>query len=103
MEFIIAYLGHRVFVGELLLGVAHRCDPTEQFVRLDEESRAQQEGEEVRSVRIVVNCRHHVLDQSVQRARHQVAVSENQCLNNRINVGTLLFHFFMKLVSLLLL
>ena len=60
------------------------ADLAEQVVRFDEEPGAEQEGEEVGPVRKVLGRRHHVLQQSVQRAGHQVAVLVGERLHKFI-------------------
>lgn len=65
---------------QVLLMFAEGADLAEQLVRLDEESGAQQKGEEVRPIGIIFLGGHHMLHQGFQRARHQIPVPIDQRL-----------------------
>jgi hypothetical protein len=61
-----SYLGRHLLLAEFLLRVAQCTDFAEQLVRFDEQPGAEQEGEEVGAVRVVVRGGYHVLHQGVQ-------------------------------------
>lgn len=53
---------------QILLMLAESANLAQKLVRLDEESGAQQKGEEVRSIGIIFLRRHHMLHQRLERA-----------------------------------
>jgi hypothetical protein len=76
-----SYLGRYLFLAEFLLRVAKCTDFAQQLVRFYEQPRAEKEGEQIGSVRVVVRGGYHVLHQGVQRPRDEIpAVPINQGL-----------------------
>lgn len=65
---------------QILLMLAERANLAQKLVRLDEEPGAQQKGEEVRPIGIIVLRRYHVLHQRLERARDEIAVPVHQGL-----------------------
>lgn len=66
--------------AELLLGVAQCADAFEQLMGSQEEPGAEQEGEQIGFVGIVVGGGHHVLDERVERGGDEDAVAVDQRL-----------------------
>ena len=84
---------------QVLLMFAEGADLAEQLVRLDEESGAQQKGEEVRPIGIIFLGGHHMLHQGFQRARHQIPVSIDQRLKRNTHPSWLIDRDCFKTVS----
>lgn len=74
------YPRRRILSAEMLLRIAESADLAEELVRLDEESRAEKEREEVGPVRVVLRRRDHVLNEGVHRSGDEVSVSVDQSL-----------------------
>jgi hypothetical protein len=66
---------HLCYAVQLLLLVAQLANLCQQGVRLDEQTSAQQEREQVGAIGIVGVGWHHVLDQGVQGAGYEVAIA----------------------------
>jgi len=79
-----SYLGRYLLLAEFLLRVAQCTDFTQQLVRFYEQPGAEEEGEQIGAVRVVVRGWYHVLNQGVQRPRDEIpAVPINQGLEQR--------------------
>lgn len=86
---------------QVLLMFAEGADLAEQLVRLDEESGAQQKGEEVRPIGIIFLGGDHMLHQGFQGARHQIPVPIDQRLKRNTHPSWLIDRDCFKIARML--